>query len=355
MKIKRVEVWKQTMQLSESYTIAYGTYTEASCIFIRIETDNNLSGFGCASPDYHVTGETSDSVADILKNVVMPFLFKKDPLRYIHITENIKKMMPESRAARAAVDMALYDILGKYSELPVWKLLGGYRTKIATSRTIGIMPLAETLEIAARYLREGVRILKLKGGLSMNEDLEKLHKMRERFGKTVKIRFDANQGYSVEDAIRFTHEQNASIHLELLEQPTPANETKLLGKITSRSSIPVMADESILGLTDAFHLVRHDLIDMINIKLMKTGGITDALHINSIGRAAGVEVMVGCMDESALGIAAGLHFALSRPNIQYADLDGHFGLIDDPAAGILVFKNGYLYPADKSGFGWTGP
>ncbi len=189
----------------------------------------------------------------------------------------------------------------------------------------------------------------------MDEDLEKLHKMRERFGKTVRIRFDANQGYSVEDAIRFTHEQNASIHLELLEQPTPANETKLLGKITSRSSIPVMADESILGLTDAFHLVRHDLIDMINIKLIKTGGITDALHINSIGRAAGVEVMVGCMDESALSIAAGLHFALSRPNIQYADLDGHFGLIDDPAAGILVFKNRYLYPSDNSGFGWMGP
>jgi L-alanine-DL-glutamate epimerase-like enolase superfamily enzyme len=128
-----------------------------------------------------------------------------------------------------------------------------------------------------------------------------------------------------------------------------------MGNISRESSIPIMADESILGLTDAFHLMRHDLVDMINIKLMKTGGITDAIHINSIGRAAGVEVMVGCMDESALGIAAGLHLALSRPNIIYADLDGHFDLVNDPASNLLKFKNGYLYPNPGDGFGWNGP
>lgn len=354
MKITHVEIWKQVMPLKVPYTIAYDTYSSVTAVFIRIETDSGLSGFGTAAPDFHVTGETPESVFACLENSIKPFLLHKEALRYLYLADKIKKLIPKNRAARAAVDMALYDVLGKYARLPVWKLLGGFRKRIATSLTIGILPLNETLEMAEKYIKLGARILKLKGGISLDEDLEKLYKIREKFGNSIRLRFDANQGFSELDSFQFV-KAIEEISIELLEQPVPIGNSVMMGNISRKSTTPIMADESILGLTDAFHLVRHNLIDMINIKLMKTGGLTDAIHINSVGRAAGVEVMVGCMDESALGIAAGLHLALSRPNIIYADLDGHFDVEDDPAENLLEFRKGYLYPNAGYGFGWNGP
>ena len=351
MKIVKVEAYPVKMKLAESYTIAYETVTSTTNVFLVLETNKGIRGFGCAAPDLEVTGETAESVLTDCKDTVERVLRGVDPTRYIYQLDKLKSLLHKSPSALAMVDMALYDIMGKIADLPVYKLLGGFRDRMKTSVTIGILPVKDTVAKARELVAKGFKVLKIKGGKSVDEDIEKMIKARKAIGKRIELRFDANQGYSVYESLKFV-EETRDVKIELIEQPTPKGEPDLLGRVTNNVPIPVMADESLMNLRDAFRLARRDLVDTVNIKLMKVGGINEAIQINAVAKAANLEVMVGCMDESALGIAAGLHFALARPNVIYADLDGHFDLIGDPADGAVILKDGVLYPTNKSGLGF---
>jgi L-alanine-DL-glutamate epimerase-like enolase superfamily enzyme len=351
LKITRVEAWPVEMELREPYTIAYETVSKTANVFFRIETNAGISGLGCAAPDEVVTRETPSSVRNALNDVVGPIFKNCDPLRRMSLITRLRKHLPEAPSARAAADMALHDLLGKAAGLPLWRVLGGFRRSIATSITIGILDERETVAKAREFVERGFRAIKIKGGRDFEQDAARVLKVREAVGPRIELRFDANQGYTVDQALGFV-ERTKPANVAIFEQPTPRESPDLMGRVVAETPIPVMADESLMSLRDAFALARRDFTDMVNVKLMKVGGIDEALQINAVALSARLEVMVGCMDESALAIAAGLHYALARPNVAYADLDGHLDLIGDPASGAVILRNGRLFPTGGNGLGF---
>ncbi|WP_273567313.1 mandelate racemase/muconate lactonizing enzyme family protein [Maribacter halichondriae] len=349
MRIANVSYSRFDLNLSVPYTIAYETISKTTNFILKVETDSSIDGYGCAAPDVVVTGETPEQVETAIRDIIVPNLKGKDPFTYALLIAELKLLLENKSSALAMVDLALHDLISKKADVPLYRFLGGYRNNIPTSITIGILPLDETLEHATKFVAQGFTILKIKGGSAVEEDIEKMLKLRERFPEII-FRFDGNQGYSLEDSITFV-ERTRSIGIEIFEQPTQIENEARLGAVTEQVHLPVMADESIKTLKDAFRLAQNERVDMVNIKLMKVGGILEGMHINSVAKSAGLEAMVGCIDECALGIAAGLHFALSRPNIQYADLDGHLDIVDDPFQDLFRLKNGVLYPSDSPGLG----
>ncbi len=350
MIIKSIEFFRVDMPLAVPYTIAYETVRETTNIILKINTDKGITGWGCAAPDKEVTNETPEQVLDTTRDLVSGLLEGQSPFQIARINDELKHLCPWAASARAMVDMALHDLIARKAKLPLYKLLGGYRNEIPTSITLGIQSVKETLAQAGYYLNQGYTILKLKGGKNIDEDIEKVLKLREEYRDKFLLRFDANQGYTPSESIRFV-DATIDAQIEILEQPTKKSKEEQLGEVTQQVDIPIMADESIKTLKDAFRLASNELIDMVNIKIMKVGGILESQHINSVSKAAGLEVMVGCIDECSLGISAGLHFALSRQNVKYADLDGHLDLLDDPFQGLFTIKKGVMYPTQDYGLG----
>ena len=351
MKITRVSYERLDLALSVPYTIAYETVSHVSNFILKLETDTALVGYGCAAPDLEVTGESAEMVEKSIQEHVLPLLKGSSPFMYTTLLEELKEVCPDSSSLVAMADMALLDLMAKKADVPLYHFIGGYRKSIATSITIGIMGLDETLAMAREFSGRGFNILKIKGGLMLEEDIAKMIRLREEF-PNIFLRFDGNQGYNVEESIAFV-KATEKVGIQIFEQPTKTKNNQKLGEVTHAVGVPVMADESLKTLDDAFRLAQKEQIDMVNIKLMKVGGIMEGMHINSVAKSAGLEAMVGCLDECALGISAGLHFALSRPNIHFADLDGHLDLLNDPFQGLFELKDGILYPSQVPGLGYV--
>jgi L-alanine-DL-glutamate epimerase-like enolase superfamily enzyme len=259
--------------------------------------------------------------------------------------------MAATPAARAAVDMALHDLLAQHLGLPLVDMLGRAHESLPTSITIGIKPLDATLDEADEYLQRGFRVLKVKLGHSLEEDLERLGKLRERVGTHVAVRVDPNQGYSAGDVATFI-DKTADLDIEFLEQPMPADEIDAMRELPESVRRRIAADEALLNEQDAVGLISPPVAcGIFNIKLMKCGGIAPARRIAEIAQAAAIELMWGCMDESIISISAALHAALACPATRYLDLDGSLDLARDVVSGGFVLEDGCMRTGDAPGLG----
>jgi L-alanine-DL-glutamate epimerase-like enolase superfamily enzyme len=333
MGIKQVEIYRVTLAYKEPFRISAGTTSEANNVVVKITTDYDVVGWGESSPSRRVTGETAETVVKALDRIA-PKLIGMCPLRIEQIVEVMDSTVKENPAAKASVDIALHDILGKTARKPLFMLFGGYRTEVLTDLTLSIRSPKAMAKDASNAIEKGFKALKVKLGLNPNEDIERVKKIREAVGYEVQLRIDANQGWTPGEAINVLN-KIAKFDIQFVEQPVPAKKPKDLQAVRKNSPIPVMADESVHSPEDALRMIRTQAVDLINIKLMKSGGILKGRKIAEVAESAGIECMIGCMSESPIGIAAGAHLAAGTKNIQYADLDSDFMLKDK-----LVKKGG---------------
>ena len=351
MKITKVKSWVESLGLKTPYTIAYQTIDSVENAFVLLETDDGTLGLGAGAPAEFITGESMQSCREALETHLEELLLGQDLRHFYALLRKLEDALALNPAARAAADMALHDLAAKQLGLPLVELLGRVHESLPTSVTIGIMSPEEAVERAREYVRQGFGILKLKTGQSVEQDLETVRKVREAVGSEIKIRVDANQGYSVE-TLRRLAEQADALQVEFVEQPLPAGEETEMLLVPEGVRRRCAADESLHTPADALQLVaRPHAFGIFNIKLMKCGGIHPALQIAAIAHLAGIELMWGCMDESRVSIAAALHAALACPATRYLDLDGSFDLARDLAAGGFGLENGRLRPADRPGLG----
>lgn len=353
MKITRFKIERMDSPLTRPLVISLGTITHSTSVVLTIETDDGICGVGEGAASVFVTGETMDGVEAVLRKFEQA-LIGTNPTDI----EKVHRMMENSSArafvARTAVDLACYDILGKVSGMPVYRLLGGYSNKIETDITIGIGDPQQMAEMAAIHVKNGFRIIKTKVGTGESEDIERVRRIRDAVGTDISIRLDANQAWTPKEALHMI-ERLGEYGIELVEQPVPYYDVDGLAYVTRHSRIPIMSDESAFDSRDVFHLVQRHAVDYVNIKLMKCGGIWEALKINNICEAAGMECMLGCMaEETNIGITAAASLGAAVKNITKADLDCQYSLAAFPVSGGVQWGNGKeLTLPDDPGFGFV--
>jgi L-alanine-DL-glutamate epimerase-like enolase superfamily enzyme len=350
-RIQDIRVWSTDLGNTKPYTIAFKTVDEVRNAFVEITLSNGITGIGSGNPSEYVVGENLSQTMQALEVNNLDFLVGRDIRELNQLTWEIVQRFPRHPAARAALDIALHDAFTKHLGIPLVKYLGQKIQSMPTSNTIGIKNVEETLREARDYVSRGFSILKVKLGKDLDEDVERLVKLREVLGNTVVIRVDANQGYTVADTKAF-FARTQSLNIELVEQPLPAAAVAEMKSLPEEIRKQIAADESLISPADAMLLAEPPFAAGIyNIKLMKCGGIRQALRIADAAEVRGIDLFWGCNDESIVSITAALHAAFACRHTKYIDLDGSLDLARDEVRGGFVLKDGVMYCSDKPGLG----
>ena len=351
MKITFIRTWSADLGNTKPYTIAFKTVDEVNNAFVEVHLANGITGIGSGNPSEYVTGENFAQCKNALQEKNLEFLIDREIEDLNQLTFEIWQKFPNNPAARAALDIALYDAFTKFLNIPLVKFLGQKIKSLPTSNTIGIKNVEETLKEAREYGERGFKILKVKLGKDLEEDIERITKLRESFGNKFVIRVDANQGYTSAQTIAF-YNRTKHLQVELIEQPLPAKAVEEIRQLPEEVRRVIAADESLLSPADAMLLVRPPKASGIfNIKLMKCGGVSQALKIADIALLEKVDLFWGCNDESIVSITAALHTAFACANTKYIDLDGSLDLAKDEVSGGFILKDGIMTCSEKPGLG----
>ena len=352
LKITKIEIYNLNVPMKKPFTISLGVETNALNTAIKIHTNQDgLYGVGEASPTSFITGDTQESNF-VMAKMLARLILGKNPLEIEERLYELNRELKFNPPVLGAFDMALYDILGKYTNMPLYALWGGKNDRvITTDMTVGISSPEEMAKEALEYKNAGFPAIKVKLGEGTKIDVARIKAIRKAVGMEIPIRIDANQGWDTVTAIN-TLNRLAEYDIEHCEEPIPRWNNSDLAIVKSKSPIPIMADESVFDHYDAYRLASMKACDYFNIKLAKSGGLNNALKIISIAESAGIKSQVGCMVETRLSLTALTHLVVARKNIVHFDIDSALFLSEDPVIGGITYGDkGTIFLPDTPGLG----
>lgn len=352
MKITAGSVHRLTIPLVKPFSTALRTVDTLESVIITVETDTGFRGFGEAAPSPHVTGDTIGSICHVLKEFLVPALIGRDLRMWRENHRVISSRVKGHTSAKAAVDMALWDLAARAYDVSVCRLLGGEHRDLVSDFTISAGKPEDMAHDAREAVSRGYRQLKVKVGKDTDLDLDCVLAVSEAAGREVSLRLDANQGWNAKQAVSSLRILlDAGVNIELLEQPVPADDTQGLAFVRDHLEIPVAADEALFSSRDAASLLQGGAADVLNIKLMKSGGISEAQHICSVAESYGALCMIGCMLESRTAVTAAAHLASAARIITRIDLDSPLLCAEDPVMGGAQLSGPVIMLSESSGYG----
>ncbi|HVW12523.1 MAG TPA: dipeptide epimerase [Mucilaginibacter sp.] len=349
IKITHTDIYRFSIPM-EPFTIATGTMDHAQNVFIRVHTDAGFYGVGECSGFPMIVGETQDTCLVMAKEFAR--LWKgQDALDITARLQQLHDFTARNSTIKSAFDMALYDIAAKHARQPLYRFLGGSRREVESDITIGILSPEAMARRALEFKRNGATVLKVKLGKDPATDIERIKRIRNAVGDRMKIRVDANQGWSFDDAVSALN-GIAEFGIEFCEQPMRTWYDDRLPALKELSPVKIMADESVFDHHDARRQIKSGSCDYINIKFSKSGGIYEAQKIHDLASANGIPCMMGGMLESRIALSAKLHFVYASPNIKFYDMDTcMLGHLADPCLGGVKYKGYFLDIDDTPGIG----
>jgi len=353
VKITGIACYAVRLPLITPFIISYGTYSHVESVLVRLTTDTGLVGWGEATPDPYVTGESWASTHAMLRHDLLPLLHDQNPLARETIHARLDEVVTGAPSAKAAIDLAVWDIAGKHAGVSVATLLGGpVRESLIWHATLSIGEPATMARAAEGAVAAGHTEIKMKvGAARLQDDVDRIIAVRAAVGPDIALMVDANQGWrDPATAIRAITAITPAAPI-WIEQPIRADDFAGLADVRRATGIAQMADEGVYGARDALRIVTLRAADLINVKLMKTGGITEAMRLIAVCEAAGLRCMVGSMVESTIATAAGVQIALARQVVVANGLVGPVMLREDLATGLTYADGAIRMDPDAPGLG----
>lgn len=355
MKITSISIAKLQIPLIRPFITAVRRTEYVEDIIAMLNTDCGKIGYGSAASTPAITGDSQESIIAAIQNTMAPKLIGRDIADFNNLLFLCSSSMQKNSSAKAAIDIALHDLFAQNCGLPLYKMLGGNKNKIHSCITISVKNIEEMVTDAMNLVQEGFNVIKIKVGLNYLDDIERIKAIRHELGREVNLLVDANQGWSCKDALKVIHVlEESDLNIGIVEQPVKANDINSLKLIRDSVDSFIMADEACFSPEDALNIAYLNAADGINIKLMKSGGIENAKAIYNIAKTANMRLMVGCMLESPIGVAAIASFALSKPDIMYADLDPIALIKENYIIGGARINGSEITLSDKPGLGIEG-
>jgi len=352
LKITKITTDTLSVPLKKPFKTALRTVHAIENVLVRVETDEGLIGLGEAAPTALITGDTFPAIEGAIRGPIAAALTGHPLDDFDGLMAALHGALLKNTSAKAAVDMALYDLRAQSLGVPLYKLLGGNKQRLDTDITISLNSTETMVSDSLEAVEAGFRILKIKVGRDPANDPQTIAEIRQAVGADVILRVDPNQGWTPKEAVRaILLIEDKGCDVELVEQPVHALDINGLRFVTERVQTPILADECMFSPQDAEEIIRTRAADYLNIKLMKTGGIYQALKICALAETHRVQCMMGCMLEAKISVGAAAHLAAGKGIIRMVDLDGPALCAADPFTGGPVFNGPGITMTGDPGLG----